>query len=75
MRTVRRSPGSRSKKSSPSATLFATRGAAFGHAMSLCRADRLGLGYFGVVAMLVLFYFLNILNVMALRKKKKAGEG
>lgn len=41
-----------------------------GNQAAILVSDRLGLGYYGVVGMLVAFYALNIGNVLALRKQK-----
>ena len=34
----------------------------------MCNADKWGFGYLGVVTMLVVFYSLNFLNVVTLRR-------
>ena len=39
-----------------------------GNQAAILVSDKLGFGYYGVVTMLVVFYSLNILNVLALRK-------
>ena len=40
-----------------------------GNQAAILVSDRLGLGYYGVVAMLVVFYSLNYINVLMLRRK------
>ena len=39
-----------------------------GNQASILVSDRLGFGYMGVVAMLVIFYSLNFLNVVTLKR-------
>ena len=44
-----------------------------GNQAAILVSDRLGWGYAGVVAMLVLFYSLNLVNVLSLRRRALAG--